>query len=158
MRRIPLGSGGFDYTPGIAFTTVQKPFTINADMSYVITSGRQAGDEFHCDLAVSFPRFYNFIPIIELNYRWSGTAERRQLFRTAWGVEDSAAPGAPSTMHKEMTIEEKGGHTLFVSPGVQVFLTRDFKIEFGLQVPIVKPGDAWVEKVVLHFGIMRYFF
>lgn len=159
MRRIPLGSGGFDYTPGIAFTTVQEPFTITADMSYVITSGRQAGDEFHCDLAIAFPRFYNFISIMELNYRWQGAAERRQLFQTHWGLVESTGTGLPpGPWTHETTLREKGGHTLFVSPGVQVFLTRDIKIEFGLQIPIVKPGDAWVENFVFHVGLMRYFF
>lgn len=162
MRRIPLGSGGFDYTPGIAFTTVQKPFTINADMSYVITSGRQAGDEFHCDLAVSFPRFYGLIPIMELNYRWADTAKRRQLFQTHRGRPSTIGPpfdprpGGPIT--HETTIMEKGGHTLFLSPGVQVFLTKGLKAEFGIKIPIIQPGDAWAEEVVLHVGLTKYLF
>ena len=158
VRRIPLGSGSFDFTPGIAFTTVQEPLTVHANMWYVITSGRQAGDEFHCDLALAFPRFHNIISIMELNYRWAGTAERRQLYQTGWVYRPDRpdTPAGPFTF--ETTIREKGGHTLLLSPGVQVFLTRGLKAEFGLQVPIIEPEDGWVEKIVFHVGFTKYFF
>jgi len=158
VRRIPLGSGSFDFTPGIAFTTVQEPLTIHTNIWYVITSGRQAGDEFHCDLAVALPRFHNFISIMELNYRWVGTARRRQLYQTGWGFAPARPdiPAGPFTF--ETTLTEKGGHTLLLSPGVQVFLTKGLKAEFGLQLPIIEPEDGWVEKIVFHVGLTRYFF
>jgi hypothetical protein len=154
VRRIPLGSGSYDFTPGIAFTTVKGPLTIHTNMWYVITSGRQAGDEFHCDLALAFPRFHNFISIMELNYRWVDTAERRQLYQTSFG----RPPSRGGIETRQTTLIEKGGHTLFISPGLQVFLTKGLKAEFGVQLPIIRPEDGWVEEVVFHVGLTRYFF
>jgi hypothetical protein len=108
-----------------------------------------------------------------MNYRWRGRARRQQLFQTALlrpptiGPQPGiVGPGAPPTVTallggpitQETTLIEKGGHTVFLSPGVQVFLTKGLKTEFGLQIPIVKPSDAWAEDIVFHFGLMKYFF
>lgn len=173
VRKIPLGSGSFDFTPGIAFTSVKEPFTIHTNVWYVITSGRQAGDEFHWDLALALPRFHHFISIVEMNYRWRGSARRQQLFQTALlrpaviGPQPAIiGPGAPPTVQarpggpitQETTLIEKGGHTVFLSPGMQVFLNKSLKAEIGLQIPIVKPSDAFTENLVLHLGLMKYFF
>jgi len=160
VRRIPLGSGSFDFTPGIAFTTVKEPFTIHAGVSYVMTDGRQAGDEFHCDLAVMLPRFHDFIGSMELNYRWRDKARRRQLFQGGFGFQPGpglpdAEPG-PWTL--ETTIEEPGGQTLFLSPGVQIPLTKGLKAELGVQIPIMEQGDGWSEDFVFHIGVRQYFF
>jgi hypothetical protein len=158
VRRIPLGSGSYDFTPGIAFTMVKEPLTIHTNMWYVITSGRRAGDEFHCDLALAFPRFHNFVSIMELNYRWVATAERRQLYQTRWGFQ----PGSPGALlgpfTEGTTLREEGGHTLFLSPGLQVFFTKGLRAEFGIQLPIIEPGDGWAEEVVFFVGLTRYFF
>ncbi len=160
VRRIPLGSGSYDFTPGIAFTTVKEPLTIQANIWYVITSGgRQSGDEFHCDIAVAFPQLYNLTSTMELNYRWADTAEKRQLYQTRWGLRGvgrGASVRGPET--RETTITEEGGHTLLLSPGIQVSLTKGLKAEFGLQLPIIRPGDGWVEKIVFHVGLTKYFF
>jgi hypothetical protein len=59
---------------------------------------------------------------------------------------------------EESTVTEKVGHTLFLSPGVQVFLTEGLKMELGIQIPIIKPDDGWVEAVVLHAGMVKYLF
>ena len=158
VRRIPLGSGSYDFTPGMAFTTVKEPLTIHANMWYVITSGRQSGDEFHCDLAIAFPRFHNFISIMELNYRWAGTSRRKQLYQTQWGYQPDRPGWSGGPITHETTVREKGGHTLFLSPGLQVFLTRGLKAEFGVQLPIIRPDDGWVEEAVFHVGLTKYFF
>ena len=161
VRRIPLGSGTFDFTPGIAFTFVKEPFTIQTNIWYVITGGRQSGDEFHCDLALALPRFRNFESTMELNYRWADSATREQLFQTQvlrppTIGRGGTTPGGP--VSHESTVTEKGGHTLFLSPGVQVFLTEGLKMELGIQIPVIRPDDGWVEEVVLHAGMVKYFF
>ncbi len=161
-RRIPLGSGSFDFTPGIAFTTVKQPLTIHSNVRYVITDGRTAGDEFHWDVALAFPRFHNLIPIIELNYRWADSAERDVLYQTQLGQPPTFGPpwastpgGGPQT--QEATLTEEGGHTLFLSPGIQLFLRKGFRAEIGVQFPVIEPDDGWVEEFVFHVGIAKYF-
>ena len=159
VRRIPLGSGSYDFTPGIAFTTVKEPLTIQANIWYVITDGRQAGDEFHFDIAVAFPQLYGLTSTMELHYRWADTAEKRQLFQQRWGLRGAgrgASVQGPETQETRMT--EEGGHTLLLSPGIQVSLTKGLKAEFGLQVPIIRPEDGWVERIVFHVGLKKYFF
>jgi hypothetical protein len=152
VRRIPLGSGSYDFTPGIAFTTEKEPLMVHSNMWYVITSGRAAGDEFHCDLVLAFPRFHNTILVMELNYRWEDNYRRRQLYQTGWG-----SVGRRIETH-ETTIREEGGHTLFLSPGLQVFLTKGLKVEFGIQIPIIEPRHGWVKNGVFHVGLTKYFF
>jgi hypothetical protein len=159
VRRIPLGSGSYDFTPGIAFTTVKEPLTIQANIWYVITDGRQAGDEFHCDIGLAFPELHNLTSTIELNYRWADTAEKRQLYQTRWGLRGAgrgASIRGPVTLETRMT--EEGGHTLLLSPGVNVSLTKGFDVEFGLQVPLIGPEDGWVEQIVFHVGLKKFFF
>jgi hypothetical protein len=160
-RRIPLGSGSYDFTPGIAFTTVKEPFTIHADISYLLqrdTRLRQGGDEFHCDLALVLPRFHNIAPVLELNYRWADAAESQQLFQTNFqpGFGGPGPTGEPET--HETTVKEKGGHTVFVSMGLQYSFTKGFKAELGAQYSIIKPDDTWVEDAILHVGLTKYFF
>lgn len=163
VRRIPLGSGSYDFTPGIAFTTVKGPLTVHTNVRYVITDGRQAGDEFHWDVAVAFPRFYHFIPVMELNYRWADSAEKSLLFQTQFGQPSTFGPpwartpgGGPQT--RESTVTEEGGQTLFISPGLHFFLPKGLRAELGVQFPVIKPDDGWVEEVVYHIGIAKYFF
>ncbi|MDY6989851.1 MAG: tetratricopeptide repeat protein [Thermodesulfobacteriota bacterium] len=151
LRKLPLGSGTYDFTPGLAFTTVRHPLTIHTDVWYVFTGGRQAGDEFHWDLAIALPRFHGFIAFMELNYRWRDDAERQQYFQARFGF-----PGGILT--REATIKEKGGHNLFISPGVQVTVAKGLKAELGVQIPLMKPKDGWAEELVVHLGLRKYFF
>ena len=161
-RRIPLGSGSYDFTPGIAFTMVKEPFSFHGDVWYLMrrdTRLREGGDEFHCDLALGLPRFQNFIPIIELNYRWADAAKRQQLFQT----EFRPAPGGPGAPvggpeTQETVVKEKGGNTLFISPGLQFIITKGLKAEFGVQLPLIKPDDGWAEDFVYHIGLRKDFF
>jgi tetratricopeptide (TPR) repeat protein len=154
-RKIPLGSGSFNFTPGIALTTKQAPLTIHSNISYRITNGEQVGDEFNCDLAFAYPFSSNFISTTELNYRWRDTARRQQqiIIFTPGGPE-SPGPGEPVII--DATIMEKGGHTLFLSPGLQFILTEGLKLEFGVQLPIIKPEEGWVEQYVFHIGLRTF--
>ena len=153
-RRIPLGSGGFDFTPGIATTTVKGPFTIQSNVSYTIRTGGQLGDQFNYDLAIVLPLFYNFISSMELNYRWQDNSSMRQKYQIKLG-----RPPEEQETYK-VTVSEEAAHTLFLSPGLQFFLTKGFKLEFGAKIPIIKPDDkrALVEEATFHVGLMKYFF
>jgi len=158
VRKIPLGSGGYDFTPGIAFTTVKEPFTFHAGVSYVFTEGRQAGDEFYGDLAVVFPRFHQFISMVELNYRWRDSRLRQQLYQTRFGFPGSPGGEEPGPWSFESTLEEPGGHALFLSPGIQIPVTKGLKAEIGFQIPIKRSNHGWTEVFVVHVGLRKYFF
>ena len=160
-RRVPLGSGSYDFAPGIAFTTVKEPFTIHTNIWYLMrrdTSLRQGGDEFHGDLALALPRFHNIVPIVELNYRWADAVERQQLFQTNFRPDFGGPGPAGEPETHETTVKEDGGHTLFVSMGVQYSFTKGFKAELGAQYSMIKPDDAWVEDAVFHVGVTKFFF
>lgn len=162
-RRIPLGSGHFDFTPGVAFTFAIEPFTMQTNIWYVIpggTTGRQGGDEFHCDLAVALPPLRNFVSTMELNYRWADSITREQLFQTRVLRPTAIGPGGSTPggpVNQESMVTEQGGHTLFLSPGVQIFFTEGLKMELGAQIPIIRPDEGWVEEVVFHAGLVKYF-
>jgi tetratricopeptide (TPR) repeat protein len=159
VRRIPLGSGDYDFTPGIAFTTVQEPLTIHSNLWYVFTEGRQAGDEFHFDLALAFPKYYYFLGSLELNYRWADSFTRDAIFQTRFGFQPLPPSGlTPGPVIQETKIREEGGHTLFLSPGVQVSMGGGLNLELGMQIPIIKPDEGWVEDFVVHVGLMKQFF
>jgi hypothetical protein len=165
VRRIPLGFGSYSFSPGLALTAVMDPMTIHANIWYFITTNsqdRQGGDEFHCDLALVLPEFHRLISIVELNYRWQDSAKRPALFQTQLlrppTVGPPSGPGPGGPVIRETTLTEEGGHTLLLSPGVQVFLTRYLKAELGFQFPIIRPDDGSVEEFVVHFGVVKYFF
>jgi hypothetical protein len=163
-RTIPLGSGSFDFTPGIAFSTTRGLLAMQANLSYTITDGRQAGDELKLDLGVAYPFFDRIAPTLELNYRWRDSARRRVKYvlqagqPPVIGFPTYSTDGGP--VAAEATVEEKGGHTLFLSPGIKVDLPAGFEAELGVQIPLVKPSDkeAWIEDFVLHIGLANYFF
>jgi hypothetical protein len=164
VRRIPLGSGSYSFSPGLALTAVMEPLTIHANIWYVITTdsqARQAGDEFRCDFALVLPEFHGLISMVELNYRWQDSAKRPALFTTNFFRPPTIGPigsisGGPET--NETTLTEEGGHTLFLSPGVQVFLTKYLKAELGFQFPVIRARDGFVEESVVHLGLVKYFF
>jgi len=166
LRSNPLGAGDFSFAPGLAWTAVIEPFTIHTNIWGIISSGeiaRQAGDEFRCDLALVFPRFHNFISMVELNYRWQDSARRSVLWQMQLlqppRIGPSFAPFSGGPVTEEAVLIEPGGQTLFLSPGVQVFFTKNLKGELGIQFPIIRPeDDGWVEQVLFHAGLVKYFF
>jgi hypothetical protein len=85
-------------------------------------------------------------------------SERETLFQTQFGFQPGfpGASGGPIT--QVGTLYEEGGQALFLSPGVQFFFTNDLKGELGVQVPIMKPEHGWVEELVIHVGVTKYFF
>ena len=154
--KIPLGSGSYDFTPGIATTTVKGPLTIQANMSYTIRTGGQLGDQFNGDFAIALSLLDNIISSLELNYRWKDNSSIRQEYQIMLGQPSWI--GESETY--KVTVSEEAGHTLFLSPGLQFFLTKGFKVELAAKIPIIKPDDkgALVEEAIFHVGLMKYFF
>jgi len=152
---VPLGSGSFDFTPGIAFTTVkdylEAPLTIHSNISYRITDGEVVGDELRFDLAITYPFSPDIHTSMELNYRWRDTYKHQQVFSSG-----RFAPPMIGRDYYDATIEEKSGHALFLSPGVQFILYKDIRMNIGIQIPLIKPEGGWAEKYVVNFGLTSF--
>ena len=151
---VPLGSGSFNFTPGIAFTTkkdyLEAPLIIHANISYRITNGEVVPDELRCDLAISYPFSPDINSFMELNYRWRDSFIHQQTLTFFQG-----SPVIPP-MKFETTIKEESGHTLFLSPGFQFILPKDIRLNVGVQIPLIKPEGGWAEKFVINFGIRGF--
>lgn len=156
VRRIPLGSGGFDFGPGMALTTTLGPLTVHAGVWYVITTRNLTGDEFHFDVAAVLPEFRGFVPGMELNYRWSGPSSRQQFYQTSFGFQPASPWAIPGPFTSETIVEDPGGYTLFVSPSLQIYVTKTLRAELGIQVPLIEPEGGWTEEAVFHLGLVRY--
>ena len=110
-------------------------------------------------LALAFPKYYFFVGSLELNYRWADSSTRDAIFQTRFGFQPLPPSGlTPGPVIQETKIREEGGHTLFLSPGVQVSMGGGLNLELGMQIPIIKPDEGWVEDFVVHVGLMKQFF
>lgn len=153
-RKIPLGSGSFDNTPGIAFTADFDPFITNFNVSYRITNGENVGDEFNMGLALSYPYKHTMFASLELGYRWRDDVRIKQYIQSY--IYRPVSRGGMVSGQAWMT--EKGGSTFFIEPGVQLMVGRGVKFEVGVKVPVVKPDNSWIEDFVLLAGISKAFF
>ena len=153
---IPLGSGSFNFTPGIAYTTVKEyleaPLTIHSNISYRITNDEVVPDELRCDLAISYPFSPDINSFMELNYRWRDSYTHPQTLITGRNVP----PWLGGPVKFETTLKEESGHTLFLSPGFQFILYKDIRLNVGAQIPLIKPEGGWAEKFVVNFGIRGF--
>ena len=155
-RSIPLGSGSFSYTPGIAFTTVKEyleaPLTFHSNIAYRFTNGENVGDELRFDLAITYPFSPDLFSIMELNYRWRDTYTHVQPFL----IFRDRPPFAGGEEIVNGTIKEESGHALFLSPGFQFILDKNLRLDVGVQIPLIKPEGGWAENFVLHFGLQGF--
>jgi tetratricopeptide (TPR) repeat protein len=155
-RSIPLGSGSFSYTPGIAFTTVKEyleaPLTFHSNIAYRFTNGENVGDELRFDLAITYPFSPDLFSIMELNYRWRDTYTHVQPFL----IYRNRPPFAGGELLVDATVEEESGHALFLSPGFQFILDKNLRLDVGVQIPLIKPEGGWAERFVIHFGLQGF--
>jgi tetratricopeptide (TPR) repeat protein len=154
---IPLGSGSFNFTPGIAFTTEKEylaaPLTIHSNISYRFTNGEVIGDELRCDLAITYPFSPAVNSFMELNYRWRDTFIHPQTITI---YQSGAPPGTERFQQIETTLKEKSGHALFLSPGFQFIFYKDIRLNVGVQIPLIKPKGGWAETFVINFGMRGF--
>ena len=158
-RSVPLGSKNVDLTPGLAFTLGHDPFVFHADMQYRFTDHKLVGDEFlfNCGAIYRINRAVN--ATLELNYRWRDEVTRPQqviayLFRPNV-VGRQRTPAGP--VEVETIYTEAGGHSLFLAPGMQFTVANKFRLEMGLQIPLVTPSSGWASEVVYQCGLTYTF-
>lgn len=155
-RKIPLGSGSFDFTPGIALTTYYDPFIFQSSIQYRITDGKRVGDELAANFGVIYPLNNAVNVTMETGYRWHGDTRREQttfikLLRADF-LGPFWFPGGPEEIDTSFT--SKGGHSFFIAPGLQFTLARGLKLEVGVKIPIVKQSEGWREGAVFHVGLV----
>jgi tetratricopeptide (TPR) repeat protein len=155
-RYIPYGSESYDITPGLAFTMGFDPFVFLTNMQYRFTDGEQIGDEFRLNTAVIYPMTRNINVTMEMNYRWKGDVKLKQNI-TFFKIRPSALnldPGTPAgPVAGDIEFTELGGQSLFLSPGLQVMLGSKVKLEIGMQIPVIRQPDGWMEDIVYHLGV-----
>jgi len=155
-RYIPFGSESYDITPGLAFTLGLDPVILLTNMQYRFTDGEQIGDEFRLNCAAIYPMNRIINITMEMNYRWAGNVKRVQNI-TFFKIRPSSLnlnPGTPAgPVNGDIEFTELGGHSLFLSPGFQVNVTERTKLEFGMQIPVIRQTDGWMENIIYHLGV-----
>ena len=145
-RRVPMGADSFDFTPGLAFTTFLDPAILHINLQYRITDGKYVGDEFRTDCAIIYPLNKSVNATIETGYRWRDDT-RQELLPPESGSGDL-----------DTRLTEKGGHTVFFSPGSQFTVGRGLKLELGVKIPVHKQKKGWAEDYVFHVGMAKMVF
>ncbi|MEA3469370.1 MAG: tetratricopeptide repeat protein [Thermodesulfobacteriota bacterium] len=155
-RKIPLGSGSYDFTPGIALTTFYDPVIFQSNIQYRITDHKRVGDELAANFGAIYPLNDSVNALLETGYRWHGDTERDQTMYVLLLRPDYLGPmwipGGPEEIETSLT--SKGGHSLFIAPGLQFMLARGLKLELSVKFPILKQAEGWREGIVFHAGLV----
>ncbi len=161
-RWIPLGSGSYDFAPGLAFTAGMESVIFHSNMHYLFTDGEEVGDEFRFNLGFVQPLGGTAFFSLGLNYRWRDEIERSQhlvvmnLRPDFIGPSFAPIPAGPVIVDTDYT--EPGGHTLFISPALKFDVLKGWKFEIGIQIPLLRSDEGWAEDIVLHVGISKTLF
>jgi len=126
-RPFQLGSGSFDYHLGSTFTWVKGRGSVNADFLYTFKTeagGFRFGDTMKYDLALGFrllPVVYRTYPAKQLNIylEFNGLYARRNDVNGA-------------------SVQDSGGNTVLISPGIQFIPGRTLIFEASLQLPLIE--------------------
>ena len=145
--RAPTGAarfstGAFGYTGGLVFEKVSSlRYAFTADFQYTIATENESG------LSQGNTAQYDVAPAYFIIPREQTPADARGFRRTFDRVFRN---GAFAIMELNGTSEARafargtgenpnsGGTTLYVSPGIQYFVSRRFLAEFSVPIPIVK--------------------
>ncbi len=155
VRYIPFGSESYDVTPGLAFTLGLDPIILQSNMQYRITDGELIGDEFLLNGAAMYRINPDVTASLELNYRWRADVRRKQqiityALRPDFILRERIPAGA---LVLDTNYTEFGGHTLFISPGIQFTVAPGVKLEFGVKIPVIRQSQGVTENIVYHLGM-----
>ncbi len=126
-RGLQLGTGSVDYSAGLIFTHSAGRLGINADAVYLFNRKAdefEFGDALNYDLAVGYrvyPSVYGTYPSPYATVYLEADGQFNRKDRVGG-----------------QTIEDSGGHTLFLSPGVQYVPFGVLALEASVQVPILQ--------------------
>lgn len=124
-RSLQLGSGTVDFSAGVILTHVVDRVGINADVVYG-TNGETKGFEFGDALSYDIAFGYRVYPSVYKIYP--------SPYATAYLELNGRLTGKSRSSGREVT--DSGGHTLFLSPGVQYIPLGSLILEASLQIPV----------------------
>ena len=155
-RKIPLGSGSYDFTPGIALTTFYNPVIFQSNIQYRITDGKRVGDELAANFGAIYPLNDAVNVTLETGYRWLADIKREQTIYTLLLRPDFIGPmwTPAGPVEIDTSFTSKGGHSFFIAPGLQFMLTKNLKLELGVKIPVIKQSEGWREEIVVHAGVV----
>lgn len=120
-----LGTGSTDYTVGTAVSRIGHRLGYYSDLKYTFKNegnGYEFGDTLNYDLALGYrwlPEVYESYPAKQLNL----FLELNGLYAQKDRLDDQRVP-------------DSGGHSLFLSPGVQWVPFKTALLEASVQIPI----------------------
>ena len=124
---LQLGSGSVDYEVALVATEFRNRLVLSGDIGYALkteANGFEFGDVFRYDAAAKFrlypTRYTNKYPVNDLF-----------VFVEVNGTVAARAKSGGRT------IEDSGGHEVFLAPGFQFFPLENFILEAGVQLPMV---------------------
>ncbi|MBI3994804.1 MAG: transporter [Nitrospirae bacterium] len=120
-----LGTGSTDYTVGTAVSRIGHRLGYYSDLKYTIKNkgnGYEFGDTLNYDLAVG----YRLLPGIYESY----PAKQLNLFLELNGLY------AQKDRSNGQKVHDSGGHSLFLSPGIQFIPLKTALFEASVQIPI----------------------
>jgi hypothetical protein len=117
----PFTTGATDLMYGLIFSHATARWWINGDFQWVATTEAEhfeAGNILQLDASImyrllTYPERNDLFLVLEVNSISQGNAKRR-------GVK----------------LDNTGGDTVFLSPGVELFLRRNWVLEFSAQIPV----------------------
>jgi len=130
-RPLQLGTGAYDYTGGVVVTHLGGRKGFNAALRYTARTdgnGYRFGDSLRYDLALAFrvlPRIYETYPSPQFNIFLELNGETQQK---------SAFNG--------QLLENSGGTTAFLAPGLQYIFGRTLIGETSFQIPVLEKRNG----------------
>ena len=125
LLRLQLGTGSWDFPFGLSFTRSTGRVALNADVFYRVNTEHETisfGNQFNYDLALG----YRLYPVQYETYR----EKVINLY-----LEINGQVNGKNKVEGE-TAENSGGHTIFLSPGVQWVLLQNLLLEASVQLPV----------------------
>lgn len=144
--QVPIGASRFSrealqYTGGLVFEkAVKLKYVFTADLEYTLATenhqGRGAGNLTRFDMAPA----YFIIPRHDLP---SGAGWLRKAFHLvfrngAYAIVEFNGASQARAHERSTRVPNTGATTLFISPGIQYFVSRSFMIEFSAPIPVLR--------------------
>lgn len=137
-----LGTGSWDYSVGIVSGWIKPRYGIYTDLAYTFNGSFRPinwGNQFDYNLALGFrvfPAVYTHYPMTQLNAYLEANGSYQ------WKDKKNG-----------QNIDNTGGNLIFISPGIQLILSRRLLVESTVQIPVsqelngVQLGTDYIAKL-----------